>query len=143
MKGRTTVPEPTLSQLIQTCAADDLRAFLLGAMEEDDRLARKFRQRFEPHDGPDAAADLLRDVDELCAAYPVFISWRAGGSFENEYFDLVESYLAPARKTRDLDRLLVPCTTRWCPRYSRSIPGARPCARCSRASSALPSEASR
>ena len=104
------MPQPTLSQLIRTCAADDLRAFLLDAMAEDDRLARKFRQRFEPHDGPDAAADLLRDIDELCEAYPAFISWRAAGSFESEYLDLVESYLAPARKARGLDRLLALCT---------------------------------
>lgn len=82
---KTASTQPTLEQLVKSCNVDDLRAFLLAALAEDDRLARRFRQQFDPHDGPAAAADLMRDIEDLCEAYPSFISWRAAGSFEREY----------------------------------------------------------
>lgn len=101
----------TLAQLIDSCDAGSLRDFLLEALEDDDALARKFRRQMEPHDVQAAPTNLMSDIDDLCGAYPSYISWRDSGTFEDEYLELVDSYLNPALAARDPTRTLALCTT--------------------------------
>lgn len=98
---------PAVADALAGASDADVRAFLLGEMQRDERMAMRFAARF----GKQELAVRKKGLrSELAAvrkehARGGFIDYRDSWGFEVEYHDVLESYLEPSAQRGEADAL--------------------------------------